>query len=453
VFSSTVAAISTPLGSGGIGVIRISGEEATQVADKLFKSLSGRKISELKGYSALYGEFFDSDGRIDNGVAIYFRAPKSYTGENVVELSCHGGTHIAKRLLRACIQAGASAAGPGEFTKRAFLNGKLDLIEAESVMGLIGAVNDQQLKLLSGAHTGKTSEKIALIKQKLIGIAAAVSVNADYPDEDLPELEGNRLLSDLEDTLGVLETALKEYDAGKILREGIDTVIVGKPNVGKSTLMNLLSGTKRSIVTEIAGTTRDVIEDTVTLGDIILRLADTAGIHATGDMVESAGVELAKERLSHAQLVLAVFDASAPLDADDREILEAIKDKNVIIILNKWDKPRVLSPDDFKNFYTVCICAKQGDGLEELKAEVERIAGIKDLDTSAAVLISERQRECALKAKNAVQSALDAINSGLTTDAVGICIDDAIAALLELTGERVTNEVTDEIFRSFCVGK
>lgn len=452
-FSTTVAAISTPLGSGGIGVIRISGEEAAQVADKLFKSISGKKISDLKGYSALYGEFFDSEGRIDNGVALYFRAPKSYTGEDVVELSCHGGAHIAKRLLRACIQAGAHAAGPGEFTKRAFLNSKLDLIEAESVMGLISAVNDQQLKLLSGAHTGKTSEKIALIKQKLIGIAAAVSVSADYPDEDLPELEGDRLLTDLRDTSNVLETALKEYDAGKVLREGIDTVIVGKPNVGKSTLMNLLSGTKRSIVTEIAGTTRDVIEDTIMLGYIILRLADTAGIHATGDMVESAGVELAKERLSCAQLVLAVFDASNPLDDDDREILEEIKDKNVIIILNKWDKPRVLSPDDFKDFPTVCICAKQGDGLEKLKAEVEHIAGVKDLDTSAAVLISERQRECALKAKDAVENALDAVVSGLTTDAVGICIDDAISALLELTGERVTNEVTDEIFRSFCVGK
>lgn len=452
-FSTTVAAISTPLGSGGIGVIRISGDAAADIADKVFKSLSGKRIADIKGYTALYGEFNDSDGHIDNGVALFFRAPKSYTGENVVELSCHGGAHIARRLLRACIDAGAAAAGPGEFTKRAFLNGKLDLIEAESVMGLIGAVNDQQLKLLSGAHTGKTSEKIALIKKRLISIAAAVSVSADYPDEDLPELKGDRLFADLNGALATLNTALKEYDAGKLLREGIDTVIVGKPNVGKSTLMNMLSGTRRSIVTEIAGTTRDVIEDTVILSDLVLRLADTAGIHATGDTVESAGVQLALERLNAAQLILAVFDASAPLSDDDRDILENIKNKNTVIVLNKCDRPQVLNSDDFSGMKTVCISAEKGEGAAELEAEIKRIAGIKNLDAGAAVLISERQRDCAIRAKDAVQSAVDAIRLGLTNDAVGICIDDAIAALLELTGERVTNEVTDEIFKSFCVGK
>lgn len=452
-FSTTVAAVSTPAGSGGIGVIRISGEDAIKVADSVFKSISEKKISDIKGYSALYGEFYDGEGRIDNGVALLFRGPKSYTGETVVELSCHGGSHIAKRLLRACLEAGARAAGPGEFTKRAFLNGKLDLIEAESVMGLISATNDQQLRLISAAHTGKTSKKIEEIKARLIGIAAAVSVSADYPDEELPELQGDRLEGDLTSALATLERALKEYDAGKLLREGIDTVIVGKPNVGKSTLMNLLSGTNRSIVTDIAGTTRDVIEDTVTLGSLTLRLADTAGIHATGDTVESAGVELAKARLDAAQLVLTVLDASAPLDEDDRDILADIKDKNSIIILNKTDKEQKITETELEGFNVVPFSAKNGQGLEALQSEIERIADTACLDAGAAVLISERQRECALRAKQAVEGALEAVRQGFTDDAVGICIDDAVAALLELTGQRVTNEVTDEIFRSFCVGK
>ena len=382
-----------------------------------------------------------------------FRAPKSYTGETVVELSCHGGSHISKRLLRACIQAGARAAGPGEFTKRAFLNGKLDLIEAESVMGLISASNDQQIKLIGAAHTGKTSQKIDGIKQRLIHIAAAVSVSADYPDEDLPELQGDALKRDLNEVLETLNQALKEYDAGKLVREGIDTVIVGKPNVGKSTLMNLLSGTNRSIVTDIAGTTRDVIEDTVTLGSLTLRLADTAGIHTTADTVESAGVQLARERLHAAQLVLAVFDASAPISSDDLEILNDIKNKNTIIILNKCDKPQLLSEEDFDGVKVIPFSAERGDGLDILQLEIEKLADIACLDAGAAVLISERQRECALRAKNAVHGALEAVNLGFTDDAVGICIDDAISALLELTGERVTNEVADEIFASFCVGK
>ena len=450
---STIAAVSTPAGQGGIGVIRISGDDAIKIADSVFKSISGKKIAEKNGYCALYGEFFDSDGKIDSGVALLFRAPKSYTGENVVELSCHGGSYIAKRLLRACFNAGATPADAGEFTKRAFLNKKLDLIEAESVMGLISASGDSQLRLLNAAHMGKTSTKINAAKDTLLNVAAAVAVNADYPDEDIPELEETALKASLMDISNALDTAICEYNSGKVLRDGVNTVIVGRPNVGKSTLMNLLSHTNRSIVTDVAGTTRDVIEDTVRVGDLTLNIADTAGIRKTADTVEAVGVTLARQRMEAAQLILAVFDSSDSLNDDDLEILNDIRGRNCLVILNKCDKGSTLSPADFEGFNTVAVSAKLGEGVKTLEEKICDICLTKKLDANAAVLISERQRDCAARAKESVDEALSALSLGLTTDAVGICIDDAIAALLELTGERVTNEVTNEIFRHFCVGK
>lgn len=451
--SKTIAAVSTPAGLGGIGVIRISGDDATTVADKVFKGISNKKIADIKGYTALYGDFYDTDGKIDSGVALLFRAPKSYTGENVVEFSCHGGSHIAKRLLRACFAAGAAPADAGEFTKRAFLNKKMDLIEAESVMELISASGDTQLRLASSAHMGKTTAKINDIKSQLLTVAAAVSVSADYPDEDIPVLEENSLKSSLSNISEILKQTIEDYNVGKILRDGVNTAIVGKPNVGKSTLMNLLSGVERSIVTDVAGTTRDVIEDTVVLGELTLKLADTAGIHKTDDTVETVGVSLAKRKMEEAQLILAVFDSSEPLNEDDREILESVKDRNCIVVLNKCDKGSLTDENFFDGFSVVSISAKLGQGVKELEDKINEICLARKLDPTAAVLISERQRDCALRAKNSIDEALNALELGFTTDAVGVCIDDAISALLELTGERVTNEVTNEIFKRFCVGK
>lgn len=451
--SKTIAAVSTPAGLGGIGVIRISGDDATTVADKVFKGISNKKIADIKGYTALYGDFYDTDGKIDSGVALLFRAPKSYTGENVVEFSCHGGSHIAKRLLRACFAAGAAPADAGEFTKRAFLNKKMDLIEAESVMELISASGDTQLRLASSAHMGKTTAKINDIKSQLLTVAAAVSVSADYPDEDIPVLEENSLKSSLSGVSEILKQTIEDYNVGKILRDGVNTAIVGKPNVGKSTLMNLLSGVERSIVTDVAGTTRDVIEDTVVLGELTLKLADTAGIHKTDDTVETVGVSLAKRKMEEAQLILAVFDSSEPLSEDDREILESVKDRNCIVVLNKCDKGGMTDETFFDGFSVVSISAKLGQGVKELEDKINEICLARKLDPTAAVLISERQRDCALRAKNSIDEALNALELGFTTDAVGVCIDDAISALLELTGERVTNEVTNEIFKRFCVGK
>ncbi len=449
----TIAAIATPAGDGALGVIRISGEQAITVADRVFTAFSGKKLCELEGYSAAYGEVKENGKRLDDAVALVFVAPHSYTGENTVEISVHGGSLMLRSVLRLILKNGAFLAEAGEFTKRAFLNGKLDLTKAESVMGLISARSESELKLSRTAHSGRVVKKIVEIEECLVGLDASIAAFSDYPDEDIEGLNNdnfNRMLSNAEISLTKM---LKDYDAGRVLREGIVTAIVGRPNVGKSTLMNMLSGEERSIVTDVAGTTRDIVEDTVVVGDITLRLADTAGIHETDDTVESIGVKLAKDRIETSQLILAVFDSTEALRNDDYALLEDIKTKNTIIILNKTDLADNITEADFEGMRVVKISAKTGDGYEELVSAIAKASGTANLSPDSAVLLGERQRACAERALDGVTAAKEALNTGCTMDAVGVCVDDALAALLELTGKRVTNEVTDEIFRRFCVGK
>ena len=449
----TIAAIATPLGESSIGVIRISGEMAAETADKVFFAFSGAKLSNLGGYRAAYGEIKDGEKVLDDAVALVFRAPKSYTGEDVVEISVHGGRILLREVLRLILKNGAFPAEPGEFTKRAFLNGKTDLTRAESVMGLISAKSESELRISRAAHTGKVSRKIEKIESDLTAADASIAAFSDYPDEDIEGLDRDNFIKMLENARKELEEMLSTYDAGRVLREGIETAIVGKPNVGKSTLMNMLSGSERSIVTDIAGTTRDVIEETVTAGDIVLRLADTAGIRNTDDAVESIGVDRAKARIDSAGLILAVFDCTRPLDGDDLSLLESVRGRNVIIIINKTDMESKIDKSVFEGFRTVETSAKSCDGYERLCAEIADIAGTANLDQDSAVLLNERQRACAERALDGVNEALSALLEGNTMDAVGVCVDDSLAALFELTGRRVTNEVTDEIFRRFCVGK
>lgn len=449
----TVAAISTPKGQGGISVIRISGDDAITIADRCFKGVSGKTLSSLKGYEACFGCVFSGDEVIDEAVALLFRAPKSYTGENVVEISVHGGTAVASRALRAIFEAGAEPAANGEFTKRAFLNGKLDLAEAESVMELISAKNNIALRISKAAKDGRISREIESITNRLLETAASLAAYSDYPDEEIEGLNYDNFSFLLGDCKEKLKRMLDTFDASKSLREGIDCAIVGKPNVGKSTLMNMLSGYERSIVTDIAGTTRDVIENTVMLGDITLNLADTAGIRKTDDKVETVGVELAKTRIDTASVILAVFDNSSDLTDDDKELIESLEKGRTVIILNKTDLGSKLDTSHFSGFKTVEISAKEQRGMEELQSAIEEITQIANISENDAVLISERQRNCAYKAYNAITEAENTLLAGFTLDAVGICVDDAIAALLELTGKRVANEVCDEVFRRFCVGK
>ena len=451
--STTIAAISTPLGEGGIGTVRISGTDARAIADKVFKSKSGKKIADAKGYTALFGAVYHDGQMLDEAVALVFAAPKSYTGEDVVELSTHGGIYITRTLLRATFAAGATPAAAGEFTRRAYENGKMDLSEAESVMALISAQGEQEHKIALASKTGRVHREIEKIKTDLLAVTAAMAVYADYPDEDLPEADSNSVRSSLTNCKSALYTLLSNFDAGKIVREGIKTAIIGAPNVGKSTLMNMLAGDTRSIVTAVAGTTRDVVEETVRVGDIRLRLADTAGVHETSDEVESIGVELACKAANEAQLILAVFDGTRALSSDDRHILEIIKNKNAIAVVNKTDMPLKVALADFAPLSPVLISAKEGAGTEELKEAIFTASGAYNLKADVAVLTTERQRDCANRAYSAVCEALSTMEDGFTLDAVGICADDALSALLELSGERVTEAVTNEVFSRFCVGK
>lgn len=451
--NKTIAAIATPLGEGSIGVIRISGENAFVIADSVFRSFSGKKIADISGYSALYGEVLDGDERLDTAVALKFKAPKSYTGENVVELSLHGGRYVVKRALRAVLEAGATAAAPGEFTKRAFFNNKLDLVEAEAVMGVISAQSEAQLRLGMSALSGKVSKEIAVIEGSLLSVAASVAFFNDNPDEEIPELNIDNFAKNLTDISAALLKLIKDYDNGHFLREGVETVILGKPNVGKSTLMNLLSRRERSIVTEIAGTTRDIIEDTVAVGDIILKISDTAGIHKTDDVVENVGISRAIQKGEEAELILAVFDLSRELDEDDLSLIDSVRNRNTIIVLNKSDIAEKKAEKVFEGFEKVYISAKNGEGAEDLAAKITKLTLGNALSADTAVLGSERQRDLAEKAKRAVDEALDALLEGLTVDAVGVLIDDALSYLYSLTGKRVTNAVADEVFERFCVGK
>ena len=452
---SAIAAISTPLGTGGVGIIRISGKNATEIADRIFVSVNGKKLSSSKGYRAYFGRIFDGETAVDEVVCLVFRAPHSYTGEDVVEINCHGGVVLLKKILRLVLQNGAQAAAPGEFTKRAFLNGKLDLSEAESVMTLISAQGEQGANAAFNQLEGSLSRKIEKINSSLLSLAAHIAAWVDYPDDEIEELGNNELYSTIYNAHLELCALLSNFDSGMAVTNGVDAAIVGKPNVGKSTLMNLLTGYDRSIVTEIEGTTRDVVEETVNLNGCILRISDTAGMRETGDIVEKLGVERSRKKLERAAIVFAVFDLSKPISDEDKELIDECKDKNVIPIVNKTDLESRLDVDYIKNKLgsPLFISAKSGDGYNELCDRVAELMGTKNFDTTSAMLVNERQRICCQKASDALKDALEALNIGLTPDAIGVCIDDAIAALLELTGRKASEAVVDEVFKQFCVGK
>ena len=452
----TIAAISTGLAPGGIGIVRISGSDARAVADRVFRGISGRKIAEMKGYTAQLGGVFSREGeKLDDAVALVFAAPKSYTGEDVVELSCHGGLYVTKRLLREVLRAGASPAEPGEFTRRAFLNGKMDLTQAEAVMGLIGAQGEQSARTAEAGSSGLLSKKINGVRDELTALAAHLAAWADFPEEDVPVLEQTELARSLEHMEEMLAALLATFDTGKIFREGVDTVIAGRPNTGKSTLMNLLTGQERSIVTQYAGTTRDIVEDTVQLGGIPLRLADTAGLRTTDDPVEKIGVSAAEKRLRTAQLVLAVFDASETLSGEDLSWISTLDPARTVAVVNKTDLPKLLDTSTLEKKlpHTVSISALTGEGLETLEKIVVDLLGAKEFRPGDGVLFTERQRDCVSQALSAVKEAKKALEDGMTLDAVTVCIEDALLALYSLTGEKVSDEVVDRVFETFCVGK
>ena len=452
---STIAAVSTPNAVGGIAVIRISGEDAIKVAEKIFSPYGDKKVSDMAGYTCAYGIAHDGGERLDDCILTVFRAPHSYTGEDIAELSCHGGLYVTKRVLRAALANGAVNAEAGEFTKRAYLNGKLDLMKAEAVMDIISAKGEREMKMAENLREGAAYKKAKKCSDKLMKILGDLAAWADYPEEDIPEVRPEVLIVELKEIRDELRSLVKNYDSGRILREGVATAIIGRPNVGKSTLFNCLSGCERSIVTEIAGTTRDIIEESVRIGDITLRLSDTAGIHETDDIIEGIGVDMAEKMIASSELVIAVFDGSCPLTEDDLYLINKININNTIAVINKNDVEQVLDTSLLTNKikHIVYLSAKESTGVEQLHDCIEEIFKLNEADFGTATAANERQKKCIDKALEGIESAISSLEIGEMLDAVNILLDEAEQSLLQLTGKKVTDAVVDEVFSRFCVGK
>lgn len=452
---STIAAVSTPNAAGGIAVIRVSGENALDVAERIFTPSGNRSIKDMSGYTCAYGIAHDNGERLDDCILTVFRAPHSYTGEDVVEISCHGGIWVTKRILRAILKNGAENAGAGEFTKRAYLNGKLDLTQAEAVMDIISAKGDRELKMAENLREGAAFRKAKKCSDRLMKILGDLAAWADYPEEDIPEVEPANLCRELAEVRKDLLSLVENYDCGRIIREGVSAAIVGRPNVGKSTLFNCLSGCERSIVTDIAGTTRDVVEESVRIGDIVLRLSDTAGIRQTDDVIEGIGVDIAEKLIDSSELIIAVFDGNSPLTEDDLKLLEKIDNKKTVAVVNKSDLGICNGISEIERHiqHTVYLSAKESDGIEKLQTAIEKVLEINESSFSSASVANERQKKCIDSALVCVESAVSALENGELLDAVNVLIDEAEQYLLSLMGKKVTDAVVDEVFSRFCVGK
>ena len=455
---STITALATPPGQGGIAVVRVSGPEAFAIAARVFTPRNPtRRLEQAKGYTAMLGRTFLKGKPLDETVALCFRAPRSYTGEDVVELSVHGGTVMANALLEALYDAGAQPAGPGEFTRRALENGRLSLTQAEAVMEVISANGRQGAALAQAALDGALAKRIGAIQTALQSLNAHLTAWVDYPEEDVPELTPAHLTESLTAQQAQLDDLIAGYGAGAVLRHGVDCVLLGRPNVGKSTLLNLLAGFDRAIVTPVAGTTRDIVEQAVQLGEIRLNLCDTAGVHEAADEIEAEGIRRSWRKLEEAGLVLAVFDASAPLTAEDMAIAEKCARRPALAILNKndltdstEDAAAQLAPYYKK---VVSLCARDAASLQMLSAAVAELLGTARLDENAAQLCSARQYAAAVRARDAVAQAIASQRDGFGLDAAAVCITDALQALCNLTGESAAESTIDEVFATFCVGK
>lgn len=457
-FYDTIAALSSPVGKGGVAVIRISGNEAIEIADKVFKCASGKTVSDLKPNMMTYGNIVFENKVIDDGLCVKFCAPKSFTGEDTVEINCHGGIYITQKVLSAVFAAGARPAEAGEFTRRAFVNGKMALSQAEALGTLLEAKNDGQIELARSVMGGKIKIECEKLYQKLVSLVAQVYAKVDYPEEDLADMNNDEMTDATRVLLSEVQKLKETYKTGHAVMEGISTVICGKPNVGKSSLYNALVGRDAAIVTEIEGTTRDILSETVSLGRVILRLFDTAGIHETNDKVEQIGVEKAKRSLNEAELVLAVFDNSRKLDNEDKELISSLKNTGAtkIAIINKSDLASLLSMNEINNHfdYVLNISAKDETNIDQLRQLIEKLYINEEIDIeNDAVLINARQNAALINAEKHLILALDALEIGLSPDIAGVDIELAMSYLSEIDGREVDEDIVSQIFSHFCVGK
>ncbi len=449
----TIAAISTPIGHGGIGIVRISGDKCVDIAKKIFKSRS----AEYKPNTIVYGKIYENDQVIDEALVSYFQAPNSYTGEDIVEINSHGGILIVERILDLVLKNGARLAEPGEFTKRAFLNGKIDLSQAEAVMDLINsktkAENDTSAKQLEGA----LGDKIKVVKASIIDVLVDLEANIDYPEYDIEEVTKEKVEKTLAKVIERLKELSSTYDEGKIIKEGINIAIVGKPNVGKSSILNRFLKEERAIVTDIAGTTRDTIEESIVYKGVVFNIIDTAGIHETDDVVESIGVEKSKKSIENADLILMVIDNSKELEKEDEELLKEIEGKNYFVLLNKKDindKVDSKLADMAQNGRIMLVSAKENEGIEELLDKILSEFKADNIQKSNELVITnKRHKEAIDKTIQSFENVLNSCQNDVPLDMISIDLQNGISYLEEILGENVSEEVINGIFKKFCLGK
>ncbi len=456
----TIAAIATTPGYSGIGIVRISGARALEIAGEIFRSVTGKPLKELPDRKLNYGYIYDPDSseKIDEVLVTAMRGPCTYTREDVVEINCHGGSLPLKRTLEAIMDRGARLAEPGEFTKRAFLNGRIDLSQAEAVIDIINAKTDRGLKAAVSQLGGGLSERLDMIMDKLLSMMSRVEASIDFPEHDIEEITIDTLKQDASQVICLLDRLIATASSGKIIREGLKTAIIGKPNVGKSSLLNALLKENRAIVTDIPGTTRDIIEEFVSIRGIPLKIIDTAGIRESRDIVEKIGVERTRESLEKADLILLVFDAAQSLSDEDRIIIEMVKGKKLIVLINKTDLEAKLDVEKVKTIFgdkpVILMSLVEGKGLDILEDILYNMVFSGEVEASDPVMITNvRHENCLKRARRSLEEAMKAIEGGMPVDLISIDIKEAMEAIGEITGDSITDEIINRIFEDFCIGK
>ena len=453
---STIAAISTAMGNSGIGIIRMSGDESFDIIKKIFKTKS--KKVDIKSNTINYGYIVSGDEIIDEVLVSFFRSPKSFTTENMVEINSHGGIIIMNKILDLCLKNGAELAEPGEFTKRAFLNGRIDLSQAEAIVDIINAKSEKEAKASMKQLNGYLSNKLHKIKDKIMEVLVDIEASIDYPEYDIEEVTENRVATSMEEIKKELDSLRKTFDNGKLIKDGIKVAIIGKPNAGKSSLLNAILKEERAIVTEIEGTTRDTIEEFIQIDGIPIKIIDTAGIRETENIVEQIGITKSKEAANEADLIIAIIDSSKELSKEDIEILEFIKDKKAIILLNKMDLESKVSHEDIlkiiSNKEILDISALNKEGIEKLFEIISNMYKFNEIEIDDSVTITNNRHKIAIeKMIKSVEKAEEAISNAMPIDVVTIHITDILEEMGKITGESVSEDIINEIFKKFCLGK
>lgn len=445
----TIAAISTALGAGAISIVRLSGDEAIDIVNKCFV---GKDLNKVESHTITYGHIVEDGKTIDEVLVSVFKAPKTYTRENVVEINCHGGMYVTNRILEIMLNNGARIAESGEFTKRAFLNGRIDLTRAEAVMDVINSQTENALALANGGLRGDVYNMVQGLRKELIDCIAKIEVNIDYPEYEEENYISNEILKPtLSNIKNKLEKILEKAQSSLMLKDGIDTAIIGKPNVGKSSILNALTREKKAIVTDVAGTTRDIVEGKITIGGVVLNLIDTAGVRETEDIVEKIGIDKAKEALEKAKLVLLVLDGSRPFEEEDRKLLELTENKERLIILNKSDLPLI---NEAKDKADIIITSSDDNDIVNLEEAIKKVCNIKEINNVDATYVGNARQLSKMKeALKAVKEALNSIDFGLPIDIVNIDISNAWNSLGEIIGKVSSDDLLDTLFSNFCLGK